>query len=86
LSAEIDGLLLTHFHSDHLDGMGLLMLFRWTQGATKAPLPVYRPASVEAIVDGFNTAYATDKTCRTAHHCEKLYLQPAAAQKRGPLK
>ena len=69
---EIDGLLLTHFHSDHVDGIGPLMLFHWTQGASKAPLPVHGPTGVEAIVDGFNAAYATDNTYRTAHHGEKI--------------
>lgn len=69
---EIDGVLLTHFHSDHVDGMGPLMLFHWTQGASKAPLPVHGPTGVEAIVDGFNAAYATDNIYRTAHHGEKI--------------
>ena len=32
--AQLDGLLLTHFHSDHIDGLGPLMLFHWTRGAT----------------------------------------------------
>lgn len=69
---EVDGVLLTHFHSDHIDGMGPLMLFHWTQGASTAPLPVHGPAGVETIVEGFNTAYATDNTYRTAHHGEKI--------------
>lgn len=63
-----DGLLLTHFHSDHIDGFGPLMLFHWTRGSSTAPLPVYGPRGVEAIVDGFNAAYATDNTYRIAHH------------------
>lgn len=65
---KADGLLLTHFHSDHIDGFGPLMLFHWTRGSSTAPLPVYGPSGVEAIVDGFNAAYATDNTYRIAHH------------------
>lgn len=65
---KADGLLLTHFHSDHIDGFGPLMLFHWTRGSSTAPLPVYGPKGVEAIVDGFNAAYATDDTYRIAHH------------------
>lgn len=71
-ASDVDGVLLTHFHSDHIDGMGPLMLFHWTQGASTAPLPVYGPTGVEAIVDGFNAAYATDNAYRTAHHGEKI--------------
>ncbi len=70
--AETDGVLLTHFHSDHIDGMGPLMLFHWTQGASTAPLPVYGPTGVAAVVDGFNAAYATDNSYRIAHHGEKI--------------
>lgn len=65
---KADGLLLTHFHSDHIDGLGPLMLFHWTRGSRRSPLPVYGPNGVEAIVDGFNAAYATDKGYRIAHH------------------
>lgn len=65
---KADGLLLTHFHSDHIDGFGPLMLYHWTRGSSTAPLPVYGPKGVEAIVAGFNAAYATDNTYRIAHH------------------
>lgn len=67
---RLDGLLLTHFHSDHVDGLGPLMLNHWIRGTSTAPLPVYGPSGVEAVVDGFNAAYATDDTYRTAHHGE----------------
>jgi ribonuclease Z len=73
-----DGLLLTHFHSDHIDGFGPLMLFHWTRAASTAPLPVYGPSGVEAIVAGFNAAYATDNTYRIAHHGTKV-VPPSGA-------
>jgi ribonuclease Z len=71
-TADVDGLLLTHFHSDHIDGIGPLMLFHWTRGASAAPLPVHGPAGVEQVVAGFNAAYALDRTYRVAHHGEKV--------------
>ncbi len=63
-----EALLLTHFHSDHIDGMGELMLQRWAGGGREAPLPVIAPEGVEVIVDGLNAAYAADVQYRVAHH------------------
>jgi ribonuclease Z len=61
-------LFLTHFHSDHIDGLGELALLRWTGGANHEPLPVFGPAGVEEVVDGFDRAYRQDAAYRIAHH------------------
>lgn len=71
-AADVDGLLLTHFHSDHIDGIGPLMLFHWTRGSSAAPLPIHGPAGVEKVVAGFNAAYALDNAYRVAHHGEAV--------------
>lgn len=65
---DIEGVFLTHFHSDHIDGLGALMLMRWTGAGATAPVPIHGPQGVEAVVAGFNAAYATDNRYRTAHH------------------
>lgn len=70
--ASLDGVLLTHFHSDHIDGMGPLALLHWTQGSAQAPLPLYGPQGVETVADGFNAAYALDHGYRVAHHGPKV--------------
>lgn len=80
-SADVDAVLLTHFHSDHIDGLGPMMLFHWTRGASTSPLTVRGPEGVEAIVDGFNTAYATDNTYRIAHHGEEVVPQSGGGAK-----
>lgn len=64
----IDGVFLTHFHSDHIDGLGPLALYRWTMGNRQTPLPVFGPPGVEEITGGLNLAYRQDKAFRTAHH------------------
>lgn len=71
-AGDVDALLLTHFHSDHIDGIGPLMLYHWTRGTSTAPLPVYGPEGVEQVVAGFNAAYALDYSYRIAHHGEKV--------------
>jgi ribonuclease Z len=65
---RIEAVLLTHFHSDHIDGLGALMLQRWVGAAHTTPLPIHGPQGVDAIVAGFNAAYALDRGYRVAHH------------------
>jgi ribonuclease Z len=67
---RVDAILLTHFHSDHIDGLGELMMQRWVGGTHTEPVPVYGPRGVEQVVDGFNRAYAQDAVYRVAHHGE----------------
>jgi len=69
---RIDALFLTHFHSDHIDGLGEVAELRWAGGAHTEPLPVFGPSGVEQVVDGFNTAYTLDAGYRTAHHGPKV--------------
>ncbi|WP_199699054.1 MBL fold metallo-hydrolase [Oleomonas cavernae] len=64
----LDAVLLTHFHSDHIDGLGETLMLRWATAAHQQPTPVYGPPGVERVVAGFNEAYALDATYRTAHH------------------
>lgn len=67
-NGQIRALFLTHFHSDHIDGMGPMMLLRWTGAIHKSPLPVYGPTGIDAVIAGFNAAYTADNGYRTAHH------------------
>jgi ribonuclease Z len=75
---EIDAVLLTHFHSDHIDGLGELLLQRWVNGSAGAPVPVHGPEGVEAVVEGFALAYRADQGYRVAHHGQAL-VPPAGA-------
>jgi ribonuclease Z len=65
---RIEAVFLTHFHSDHIDGLGALMLQRWGGAARTTPLPIYGPTGVETVVAGFNAAYGLDEGYRVAHH------------------
>ncbi len=67
---RVEALFLTHFHSDHIDGLGELMLQRWAGGGRKEPLQVYGARGVERVVNGFNEAYAQDFVYRVEHHGE----------------
>ena len=73
---SIDAVFLTHFHSDHIGGLGEVMLNRWVAGANTSPLPVYGPIGVKPIVEGFMQAYYQDHLYRIAHHGEQI-IPPA---------
>lgn len=76
-TGAIDAVLLTHFHSDHIDGLGELATYRWAGGQKLLPLPVIGPPGVEMVVDGFNRAYSQDFVYRQAHHGDEV--APASA-------
>ncbi|PKB25147.1 ribonuclease Z [Novosphingobium kunmingense] len=65
---KLQGAFLTHLHSDHIDGLGELMLQAWIAGRRSAPLPVHGPEGTGAVVAGFTQAYRPDRGFRIAHH------------------
>lgn len=75
---EIEAVLLTHFHSDHIDGLGELGTIRWASGDVSHPLAVYGPPGVEDVVAGFNAAYAQDFIYRHEHHGDAVTPLEAA--------
>ena len=67
-TGNIEAVLLTHFHSDHIDGLGEMATIRWVNGSNTQPLPVIGPEGVQQVVDGFNRAYQQDSVYRYEHH------------------
>ncbi len=74
--ASIGGVLLTHFHSDHIGDLGELNLQTWASGRP-GPLAVDGGPGLEQVVAGFHKAYTADQGYRTAHHGEGL-MPPAS--------
>lgn len=64
---RLNGVLLTHYHSDHIAEIPSISLGSWVAGR-QGPLKVYGPPGVERVVAGYNEAYALDRQYRTAHH------------------
>jgi len=64
---NLAGVLLTHFHSDHIGELGEVTFSSWTGGRAE-PLDVYGPDGVERVVAGFQAAYELDVSYRVAHH------------------
>jgi ribonuclease Z len=75
---KIEAVLLTHFHSDHIDGLGELLLQRWVGGTHTTPARVYGPVGVDEVVAGFQRAYILDSAYRVAHHGEQVVPRSGA--------
>jgi len=67
-AGRIDTIFLTHLHSDHLDGLGEMLLGSWINSGRTTPTKVVGPIGTLQVIDGFNSAYQLDSTYRTAHH------------------
>jgi ribonuclease Z len=66
--ANLEAVYLTHLHSDHIDGLGELLLMSWIAGERSEQTPVRGPVGTAEVVTGFNSAYRLDSTYRVAHH------------------
>ncbi len=65
---RIQAAFLTHLHSDHIDGLGELLLQAWIAGSRGAPLPVHGPDGTDQVIAAETQLYAIDKGFRIAHH------------------
>jgi ribonuclease Z len=64
---SLEGVLYTHFHSDHISGLYDVTLQSWVAGRQGA-LGLYGPIGVERLSAGFNEAFALDRQYRVDHH------------------
>ncbi|MDG4667258.1 MBL fold metallo-hydrolase [Mycobacterium sp. 236(2023)] len=60
---EIEQVFITHYHSDHFNGLGTLVNYGWIWGRSE-PLPVTGPEGTIAVIDALNSVYALDNGYR----------------------
>lgn len=76
--SKLSGVLLTHFHSDHINDLGEAITQSWIAGRA-TPLDVYGPQGINDVVGGFQEAFSHDKKFRVDHHGAD-YMPPAGAE------
>ena len=64
---RLQGIFVTHFHSDHIAELYELNLASWIQGRPQ-PLQVFGPKGVREVVNGINESYKLDRGYRIEHH------------------
>ena len=68
---RLQGVFLTHHHSDHIAELYELNLSSWVQGRPE-PLQVFGPKGVRQVVNGVNDTYELDRGYRIEHHGAEL--------------
>lgn len=76
----LTGVLITHFHSDHISGLPDIALNTWAAGRREA-MALYGPPGIEDVAAGFDLAYSHDDGYRIAHHGPDFFSE-AGAQSR----
>jgi ribonuclease Z len=74
LPQNVDVLLLTHMHTDHITDIPDFLFQRWTAGSI-VPLRVYGPEGTRETIEGFMQALRRDIGFRLAHHGDKLKIE-----------
>jgi ribonuclease Z len=66
--ADVDGVFLTHFHSDHVGGLADLWMTRYIPAIAghPGPLQLYGPTGTEHIADGLMDTFSADTSIRSA--------------------
>ena len=64
----LDGVLLTHLHSDHICDLNDVVTTHWVMSPAPRSLRIYGPPGTVAVIDGLRAMLAPDVQYRLAHH------------------
>jgi ribonuclease Z len=67
---QVERLLITHLHSDHVTDLNDLLTMRWTMSPSPNPLPVTGPSGTSLLVQRTLSMLSTDIGYRRAHHAD----------------
>ena len=64
----LDGILLTHLHSDHINALNDVITTFWIMSPTSRELLIYGPVGTKDVVDGIHAMLHEDYGYRMGHH------------------
>lgn len=79
-AGQLDALLLTHLHSDHITDLGDVITSRWVTGMAPNPLRIIGPPGTEAVVTATLASLAPDIGYRLAHHDDLTWDPPVEVE------
>jgi ribonuclease Z len=68
LPVMLDGVFLTHLHSDHVCDLNDVVTTQWVMSLQAKTLRIFGPPGTAAVVDGMKAMLAPDVRYRLAHH------------------
>ena len=69
---DIEAVLITHLHSDHIADLPGLHQNAWVVGERSAKLKVFGPEGIDQFTQGIEMAYAHDYVFRNEHHGDAI--------------
>lgn len=76
LPVMLNGVLVTHLHSDHLTDLNDVITTHWVMSQQPTPLRIFGPPRIEEVVRATLAALAPDVSYRIAHHTDTLTWEP----------
>ena len=70
--SDIQAVLITHLHSDHIADLPGLHQNAWVVGERTSKLKVFGPEGVDQLTQGIEMAYANDYVFRNEHHGDAI--------------
>lgn len=84
LPVMLDGVLLTHLHSDHICDLSDLMTSHWVMSRQPTTLVVIGPKNTKQVVDGALAMLEPDVAFRLAHHSDLTWRPDVDVREVGP--
>lgn len=75
-AGQVDALLLTHLHSDHITDLNDVITTRWVTSFAPSPLRIFGPPGTRDVVDATLAVLRLDVGYRLAHHDDLTWSPP----------